>query len=79
VAGDHIDTIYADINRYSLYAFGALAVLLAAYLAWRVTRRRKGARAAAGSETAGSETAGSETGPERHAPVTPARSDAQGS
>jgi membrane protein DedA with SNARE-associated domain len=66
VAGDHIDTIYADINRYSLYAFGALAVLLAVYIAWRVTRRRRGGRATAGGEA------------ERDA-VAPARSDAQGS
>jgi membrane protein DedA with SNARE-associated domain len=51
VAGDHIDTIYVDINRYSLYAFGVLAVLLAAYVAWRVTRRRRGgAGTAAGGE-----------------------------
>jgi membrane protein DedA with SNARE-associated domain len=69
VAGDHIDTIYADINRYSLYAFSVLAVLLAAYVAWRLTRRRKGARAAAGGKT----------GPKPHDPVTPARSDAQSS
>ena len=41
VAGDHIDTIYADINRYSLYVFGALVVLLASYIAWRVVRRRR--------------------------------------
>jgi membrane protein DedA with SNARE-associated domain len=40
VAGDHIDTIYADINRYSLYVFSALVVLVAGYLAWRVIRRR---------------------------------------
>jgi membrane protein DedA with SNARE-associated domain len=63
VAGDHINTIYADINRYSLYAFAGLAVLAAAYIAWRVTRRR---RAAAGGE--------SEPGP-----AAPARSEAQGS
>jgi membrane protein DedA with SNARE-associated domain len=69
VAGDHIDTIYADINRYSLYAFGVLAVLLAAYIAWRVTRRRKGAQAAAGGEAEA----------EPHGAVAPARSDAQGS
>jgi membrane protein DedA with SNARE-associated domain len=43
VAGDHIDTIYADINRYSLYALGVLALLLAGYVAWRVTRRRRAA------------------------------------
>ena len=45
VAGDHIDTIYADINRYSLYGFIALAVLLAAYITWRVLRRRRAAEA----------------------------------
>jgi membrane protein DedA with SNARE-associated domain len=40
VAGDHIDTIYADINRYSLYVFGAIVALAAGYIAWRVIRRR---------------------------------------
>jgi predicted membrane protein len=49
VAGDHIDTIYADINRYSLYAFSVLAVLLAAYVAWRLTRRRQARSEAQGS------------------------------
>src|SRR5215475_4366982 len=39
VAGDHIDTIYADINRYSLYVFGVLIALAAGYIAWRVIRR----------------------------------------
>ena len=63
VAGDHIDTVYADINRYSLYALGVLAVLLAAWIAWRVTRRR---RPAAGG--------GSEPGP-----AAPASSEVQGS
>ena len=43
LAGDHIDTIYADVNRYALYVFLALAVLLAAYLTWRVVRRRRSA------------------------------------
>ena len=64
VAGDHIDTIYADINRYSLYAFGVLAVMLAAYIAWRVLRRRRGN---------GGATAVGEGEP------APARSEAQGS
>jgi membrane protein DedA with SNARE-associated domain len=40
VAGDHIDTIYADINRFSLYVLIALAVLLVCYVTWRVLRRR---------------------------------------
>jgi membrane protein DedA with SNARE-associated domain len=51
VAGDHLDTIYADINRYSLYVFGALVVLVAGYIAWRVIRRRR--RGGSGSGTAG--------------------------
>jgi membrane protein DedA with SNARE-associated domain len=66
VAGDHIDTIYAGINRYSLYALVALAVLLAAWIAWRVTRRRRGSGAAADGEA-------------KPDPAPPARSDAQGS
>ena len=41
VAGDHIDTVYADITRYSLYVFGALVALAAGYIAWRVLRRRR--------------------------------------
>ena len=50
VAGDHIDTIYADINRYSLYVFGALVALAAGYIAWRVIRRRRrGGSGAAGA------------------------------
>ena len=51
LAGDHIDTIYADINRYSLYVFGALVALLAGYIVWRVIRRRR--RGGSGSGTAG--------------------------
>ncbi len=50
VAGDHIDTIYADINRYSLYVFGALVVLVTGYIAWHVIRRRR--RGGTGSGTA---------------------------
>ncbi len=42
LAGDHIDTIYTDINRFSLYVFIALAVLVAGYVGWRVLRRRRG-------------------------------------
>jgi len=50
VAGDHIDTVYADINRYSLYVFSALVVAVAAYIAWRVIRRRRrGGSGAAGA------------------------------
>jgi membrane protein DedA with SNARE-associated domain len=42
VAGDHINTIYRDVNRFSLYGFIVLAVLLAIYIAWRVLRCRRG-------------------------------------
>ena len=41
VAGDHINTIYTDINRFSLYVLIALAVLLAGYIGWRLVRRRR--------------------------------------
>jgi membrane protein DedA with SNARE-associated domain len=41
VAGDHIDTIYSDINRYSIYVVIILVVLLAGYIGWRLVRRRR--------------------------------------
>jgi membrane protein DedA with SNARE-associated domain len=41
LAGDHINTIYKNVNRVSVYLFIALAVLLAAYIARRVLRRRR--------------------------------------
>ena len=40
VAGDHIDTIYRDVNRYALYLLLALAVALVSYAGWRLVRRR---------------------------------------
>jgi membrane protein DedA with SNARE-associated domain len=43
MAGDHIDTIYADVNRFSVYVLIAAAVLLAAYIVRRVVRRRRAA------------------------------------
>jgi membrane protein DedA with SNARE-associated domain len=45
VAGDHIDTVYRDVNRFSLYAVIALAVLLAGYIGWRLLRRRRASHA----------------------------------
>ena len=51
LAGSHIDTIYPRITKYSFYLLIALAVLLAAYIAWRVLRRRS--RAAPTREQAG--------------------------
>ena len=40
MAGDHIDTIYKDVNRFSIYLVIVLVVLLAAYIVRRVLRRR---------------------------------------
>jgi membrane protein DedA with SNARE-associated domain len=42
LAGNHIGTIYSTATRYSLYLLIALAVLLAAWLARTVWRRRRG-------------------------------------
>jgi membrane protein DedA with SNARE-associated domain len=57
VAGDHIDAIYNDINRYSLYVFIAVGVLIVGYIIWRVLRRRR-----RGGQPA--EGAGAQEGPE---------------
>ncbi len=71
LAGDHINAIYADVNRFSLYVFIALAVLLAGYIAWRILRRRRGA-GQAGADRAGADEA-------RPAPKTRESSKPQGS
>jgi membrane protein DedA with SNARE-associated domain len=49
LAGGHINTIYKDINRYSIYLLIALVVLLAAYIALRVLRHRRTTREALAS------------------------------
>jgi membrane protein DedA with SNARE-associated domain len=41
LAGNHIDTIYHDITRYSYYLLIALAVVLAAYIARHILRRTR--------------------------------------
>src|SRR5215471_2081492 len=41
LAGKHIDAIYHDITRYSYYLLIALAVVLAAYTARHIVRRRR--------------------------------------
>jgi membrane protein DedA with SNARE-associated domain len=46
-AGQHIETIYNDITRYSLYALIAIVVVLAAYIFFRVRKRQKKKEAAA--------------------------------
>lgn len=42
LAGDHIDAIYSDVSRYSLYVLIALVVALAAYITRRMMKRRSG-------------------------------------
>ncbi len=41
LAGSDIDTIYKDVNKYSLYVLGGLAVLLIAYIGYRFTRKSR--------------------------------------
>jgi membrane protein DedA with SNARE-associated domain len=57
-AGDHIDSIYSNINRYSLYVLVVLVVLLLAYIAWRLVRRRAGRPAGGTTDPESSETEG---------------------
>ena len=49
VAGGHIDVIYKDINRYSIYLLIALVVLLAGYIVLRLLRHRRKASEAPAS------------------------------
>jgi membrane protein DedA with SNARE-associated domain len=42
MAGDHINVIYTNVNRFSLYLVVLAAVLLAGYIVRRVIRRRRG-------------------------------------
>ena len=41
LAGDHIEAIYKDASRYSVYLLIVLVVLLAAYLLFRLSRRQR--------------------------------------
>jgi len=41
LAGDHIQAIYTDLSRYSVYLLIVLVVLLAAYLLSRLSRRQR--------------------------------------
>jgi membrane protein DedA with SNARE-associated domain len=41
LAGDHINTIYTDVNRYSLYVLSVLAVLVIGYVGYRLLNRRR--------------------------------------
>ena len=47
LAGDHIAAIYTDVSRYALYVVIGAVVLLAAWLTFRVRRRRAAATATA--------------------------------
>jgi membrane protein DedA with SNARE-associated domain len=41
LAGDHINTIYTDVNHYSLYALAGLAVLVIGYVGYLLLRKRR--------------------------------------
>jgi len=58
-AGNHITAIYHAITRYSYYVLIAIAVLLVAYILWRVRRRRRAAsdKAATPAAADGTDTA----------------------
>ena len=61
-AGQHITTIYNGITTYSLYAAIAAVVLIAAWVVYRLRKRRKSHAAAAQPETAAGEQAEPPTG-----------------
>jgi membrane protein DedA with SNARE-associated domain len=69
VAGDHIATIYADINRYFLYMLIALVVLLAGYIGWRRIRRRRARQSHEVAETVAPETPEDSESAQEAAPV----------
>lgn len=52
LAGDHIDTIYHYITRYSFYLLIVLVVLAAGYAVWHILRRRRRSVALAGKQQA---------------------------
>jgi membrane protein DedA with SNARE-associated domain len=51
LAGDHIASIYRNVNRFAIYALIALAVVLAGYIVRRVLRRRRATQTHDDSET----------------------------
>ncbi len=53
LAGDHIDTVYHYVTRYSYYLLAALVVVLAGYLAWHFRRRGRRTASAAQQPSAG--------------------------
>lgn len=53
LAGDHITTIYNDVNRYALYFAGVVVVLIVLFV---IRRRRKRVRERAGAEPANQHT-----------------------
>jgi membrane protein DedA with SNARE-associated domain len=50
LAGKNINTIYKDVNRYSIYLFIALVVLLAAFIVLRRRRKANEAPASPGAQ-----------------------------
>jgi len=53
LAGGDIDTIYKDVNKYSLYVLAGLAVLLVAYIGYRLTRKRRMQQASESADDVG--------------------------
>ena len=52
LAGDHIAAIYTDVSRYALYVVIGAVVLLAAWITFRVRRRRAATATAAADDGA---------------------------
>lgn len=53
LAGDHIEAIYTDVTRYAVYVAIAAVVLIAAWIALRVRKRRTGRARSGGDASAG--------------------------
>ncbi len=66
LAGKRITTIYHYITQYSYYALVAVAVLLVAYVAWRLSRRRRRPSAVANGAPVATETRAADGADETH-------------
>lgn len=69
LAGDHIDTIYTDVNKYSLYLLIVLVVLLAGYLGWRLLARKRRQAQAEPAQAEPTQTGPAQAEPAREAPA----------
>ncbi len=66
LAGKRITTIYHYITQYSYYLLVAVAVLLVAYIAWRLSRRRRRPSAVANGAPVATETRAADGADETH-------------